>query len=440
MLMVAVVVCVWLVAARTALKADCKRLQADLTEHRSRADQCQDELRTLERERKEVDQKLAIAQQVQEQTQQQFDKAQKELRLAFDSLAGQALKASTDQFLTLARKTFEGEQKEGVLQLEHRKMAITKMLDPLKESLREYKQVLQAVEKERKQDKGKLSEQLHRLGQETSELARVLRHPGSRGQWGQMTLRRVVEMAGMNARCDFDEQVSVQTDQRGRFQPDMVVRLPNSRTVVIDAKTPFDAFYRALEAEGEEDRQALLQRHAQAIDHHAKQLAGKQYSQLFEHNVDFVVMFLPAESILHAAVQVSPGLIESAMNKKVIIATPSILMAVLRAVASGWQEQNLAQNAKKISELGKELHRRLAIVFEHHSKLGSALESTVTHFNSLGASLEARVLPQARKFAELGADSTKELPSNASHVENGPRPPIVVTKEAVQPESQAANI
>lgn len=433
--MAAVVVCVWLIAGRVALRADCKRLQVDSAECRSRAEVCQEEMRTLERERKEVDQKLAVAQQVQQQTQQQFEKAQKELRLAFDSLAGKALESSTKQFLTLAKKTFEGEQKDGVLQLEQRKVAISKMLDPLKESLREYKQVLQTVEKERKQDKGKLSEQLDRLGRETSDLTRVLRNPGSRGQWGQMTLRRVVELAGMKDRCDFDEQVSVQTDHRSRLQPDMVIRLPNSRTIVIDAKTPFDAFYGALESESEEDRQVLLKRHVQAIDQHVKQLSSKEYSQLFEQNVDFVVMFLPAESILYAAVQVSPGLIESAMNRKVVIATPSILMAVLRAVASGWQEQNLAENAKKISELGKELHRRLATVFEHHNKLGSALESTVAHFNGLGASLESRVLPQARKFAQLGADSAKEVPSNASHVENGPRPPIVVTKSTIQSES-----
>lgn len=425
LLIVTLVACVWLAASRSALAANCERLQVSLLDSQNQVQADQQVMRGLEQERAQAQQKLAVAQQVQQQTQQQFDQAQKELRQAFDSLAGKVLKESTDQFLTLAKKTFESEQKDVALQLEQRKVAIAKMLDPLKESLKEYKQTIQSVENERKQDKGALSEQLKRLGKETSELTQVLRHPGSRGRWGQITLRRVVELAGMNAQCDFDEQVSVQGAEGGRLQPDMVVRLPNNRTVVIDAKTPFDAFYGALEATSDPPRQELLQKHAQAIESHVRQLAGKQYSEQFEHNVDFVVMFLPAESLLYAAVQVRPSLIESAMSQKVVIATPSILMAVLRAIAAGWQEHCLTENAKKISDLGKDLHRRLAKVFEHYNRLGSALQSTVAHYNSLGASLDSRVLPQARKFVQLGADSSKELPSQTHRIESSPRSPII---------------
>lgn len=436
LLIVAVVVCVWLVAKRGELPA----LKRDLADSQSKVKASQDDIYRLHQERGEVDRKLAVAQQVQEQTREQFDKAQKDLREAFDSLAGKALKEANGQFLQLAKKSFEGEQKDAAMQLEQRKAAIGKMLDPLKESLSEYKKTIQAIETERKQDKGTLTEQIERLSGLTSSLDRSLRHPGSRGQWGQFTLRRVAELAGMSLHCDFFEQVSRQTGE-GRLQPDMVVKLPNDRTIVVDAKTPFDSYQKATEAQSEGERQGLLQSHAQAVEGHVKQLAGKQYSQQFDASPDFVVMFLPAESMLYAALGARPELIDAAMDRGVVIATPSILVAMLKAVAVGWREQRLAENAKKISDLGRELHRRLVTLIEHYTRLGNALDSTITHYNNLGNSLDTRVLPQAGKFAELGADSPKELPPQVRQIEKRPRPEIkVVVDEAAHRQPRIADV
>lgn len=423
---IAAIVVMWLSASLRSVVAQRIRLQTQLDKTHQEAEQHLAQLRDLQQQAAAADRDLAIAQQTNQHLKQRYEEDQKKLGDTFQSLATRVLNESVEHFHKQAQRTFKGEQQEAASQLELRKQAVQKLIEPLDKRLQEYSHKIQQIEKDRKEDKGTLTQQLKRLSEETSDLTRALRHPGARGQWGQITLRRVVELAGMNAQCDFEEQVCVQDPQGNRLQPDMVVRLPNERAIVVDAKTPFDSFYSALESQDENDRQGYLLKHAQAIEGHVKQLAAKQYSQHFERSPDFVVLFLPAESILYAAVQVRPGLIEAAMNKKIVIATPSILMAVLRAIATGWQEQTLTENAKEISKLGKELHRRLATVFEHYEKLGDTLKSTVDHYNKLGASLESRVLPQARKFAQLGADSSKQLPTSAHQIENPHRPTIKI--------------
>jgi DNA recombination protein RmuC len=241
-----------------------------------------------------------------------------------------------------------------------------------------------------------------------------------RGRWGEIQLRRVAELAGMIENCDFTEQTSVRTSD-GTLRPDMIVNLPSNRTIVIDAKTPLDAFISAVESQDDGQRSEHFERHANQMESKVRELSAKQYSAQFSQSPDFVVLFIPGESFLQAAVQLRPRMIEDAMEKNVIIATPSTLIALLKAVAMGWREQRLAENAQKISELGRELHSRLGTAFSHVGNLGKAVGSTVSHFNKLVGSLETSVLPQARRFLELGADSPKELPAQLEPVETLPR-------------------
>lgn len=368
----------------------------------------------------ELEKTVAVAAESQKAIDQQFEHAQKQLREAFDALASRALRQNSEQFLQLARKSFEGEQKDAAAQLENRKQAIQAMVSPLRESLDKYNRFLQEAEKGRKEEYGSLAAQIERLGKETTSLTDVLRNPGVRGQWGQIQLRRVAELAGMIPYCDFQEQPSVQTEQ-GRRQPDMIVRLPNERTIVVDAKTPFDAFFESLNADQESHRQQCLQRHAETIDGHVRQLATKEYQAAYDRSPEFVVLFIPVESILYAAVRIRPQLLETAMGRGVLIASPTTLMALLKAVATGWKEQQLAQNAKRISELGQELHERIANATGHIEKLGKNLEQAVIAYNQFVGSYETRVMSSARRFGELGASSSKRLPDEIKPVEAVPR-------------------
>jgi DNA recombination protein RmuC len=418
LLVLTMAACAWLASQRTSLTRECGRLQRDLDQANRQVDSYREEISNLKAG-------LDVAQETQRGLVKQFEEAQRNARETFESLAGKVLNQSSEQFLRLANQNFQSKQQDATAQLDQRKHAIDEMLKPLKTSLSEYKQTIQAIETERKQDKGTLTEQIVQLSGLTSSLDRSLRHPGSRGQWGQFTLRRVAELAGMVSHCDFDEQVSVQTPD-GRLQPDMVVRLPNDRTIVVDAKAPGDSYKKATDTQSDEERKGLLQSHAQAVEGHVRQLASKQYSQQFDGSPDFVVLFLPAESMLYAALGARPELLDAAMEKGVVIATPSILVALLRAVAVGWREQRVTENAKRISDLGQELHSRIVTMIEHYTRLGNTLESTVTHYNRMGASLESRVLPQAQKLAEFGADSPKALPQQLHQIENSVRPQIKV--------------
>ena len=411
-----IVVCVLLGVAVTACAwqaVERRRLSQGLADSQSQNQSLTEQLHTFET-------KIAVAEQTQRHVEEQFDQAQKQLRDAFKSLAGDVLKQSNEQFLSLAKKTFEGEQKDAVMQLELRKKEIQGLVKPLKDGLLEYTRSIQEIEKDRKKDKGAMTAQIDLLGKETSSLVEVLRHSRVRGEWGQVQLRRIAELAGMQDHCDFYEQQSVQGPS-GRLQPDMVVKLPNDRTIVIDAKTPWESYHKSLEVEEDDQRQQLLQRHADAVEGHVKQLAAKEYASQFSRSPNFVVLFVPTESILYAAVHARPELIESAMTKNIVIASPTILIALLKAVEMGWREESIAENAKKISELGIELHKRITTAFGHFDKLGTAIGSTVAHFNKLVGSLESSVLPQARRFKELGADSHKSLPEQLDQIDTIPR-------------------
>jgi DNA recombination protein RmuC len=289
------------------------------------------------------------------------------------------------------------------------------MLTPIREALLKTEQQIQRIEKERAETFGSLKSSLEAvaLGQqalqkETRTLVNALRRPEVRGQWGEMTLRRLAELAGMVEHCDFVEQVHVRTDE-GSLRPDMIVHMPDGRDLVVDVKTPLDAYLDGVDAATDEERAAAMRRHAQAIAERVRQLGAKSYWSQFEKSPDFVILFIPGDQFLSAALAESPNLLEDAIRQDVIIATPSSFVALLKAVAYGWRQLALAHNAETIRGLGEDLYRRLAVFSGHLSRLGRSLGNTVDSFNSAVGSLERQVLPGARKFTELGVRPDREI-------------------------------
>ena len=431
LLAVAAMACIWLATERRALQQNCERLQQKGLELESRNEALQEAQRTLEKDK-------AVALETQQGIHKMFEQAQSQLREAFGALAGDALKKSSEQFLQLAQKTFEGEQKEATAQLERQKLAIKGLVDPIREKLDKYNQTVREIEKARQQSYGSLRQQLgmmvedqRRLRDETGNLVKALRRPEVRGRWGEMQLKRVAELAGMIEHCDFSEQVHIKTDD-GALKPDMLVHLPADRQIVVDAKTPIDAFISAVECDSESLRQKHFHQHLEHIETKVRALAGKGYQSQFERSPDFVVLFIPGESFLQPAVNEKPDLLESAIQKGVLIATPTTLIALLRAVAIGWREQRVAENARRISELGQELHERVATATGHIDKLGQSLERAVGSFNEFVGSFENRVVVSARKFKELGADSAKELPDEGQIKQIDLIPRTVKLAESIQ--------
>jgi DNA recombination protein RmuC len=259
---------------------------------------------------------------------------------------------------------------------------------------------------------GILAETQRTLNTQTHQLVSALRRPQTRGQWGEVTLRRLVELAGMSAHCDFVEQTSVETEE-GRQRPDMVVMLPADRSIVIDCKASLDAFLDATSAPDEDTRKVHLQRHCQQVRNRARELAAKSYWSQFKRSPEFVIMFLPGEAFLYAAVEQDGSIIEDTLKSRVIIATPTTLMALLRAIEFGWRQEAVTQNAEEIRKYGKELYDRIANLAGHFNKLGTNLDSAVAAYNNTLGSLETRVLVTAKKIAELGARSDKEVPEPA---------------------------
>ena len=425
-------VALWLAASRSSLFSQQNRLEQELTEAQSLEAQLRDQSQSLTSQLSDAQSKVAVAQESHRQLTEQFEKAQGQLKDSFKALATDALKQSNDQFMQLAKKTFEGEQKEAVAALEQRKAAIDAAVKPIGMALDKYNLSVRQIEASRSEAYGKLTTQVaslmddqRRLREETGNLVKALRRPDVRGKWGEMQLRRVAEMAGMIEHCDFSQQVSAAaTDEAGARRPDMVVTLPSKRSIIIDAKTPLEAFLSAVNATDEEERNQLFARHTGHIEKHVKDLASKEYTQRFASAADFVILFIPGESFLYPAVQQKPSLIENAMEQGVIIATPTTLVSLLKVVAMGWREEQIAENAKKISDAGQELHNRLYIAVEHLSKLGKALDSATGSFNRFVGSFESRVMVQARKFEELGAGSSKNLPEEIKQIDTLTREPV----------------
>lgn len=353
-----------------------------------------------------------------------------EQRLAriFDELAKRSLQDNSRQFLELAQQNLEVHRTRAQGDLKAREQAVEAMVKPIREALEKTEKQMSQIERERHEAFGNirgllesinLSQQT--LSAETRNLVTALRRPEVRGQWGEMTLRRLVELAGMVEHCDFTEQEHTVSSE-GVLRPDMIVHLAEGRQLVVDVKTPLDAYLAAVEASDDAAREAALQRHARKVRERVRELAAKRYWAQFERSPEFVILFIPGDQFLSAALARDPGLLDEALNQHVILATPTSLVALLKAVAYGWRQVALAENARQIRDLAAELHRRLATFTGHLARVGRALSSSVDAYNSAVGSLERQVLPGARKFVELGVQAQKPLDS-APEVDLIPRTP-----------------
>jgi len=344
------------------------------------------------------------------------EQSETRLRHAFDSVAKEALRSNSELFLQVARESLGRDQAVAEGALKEREAAIAQLVLPLRVSLERTEAQVQALEHDRREAFASLRTQIEtlsggqvQLSRETRNLATALRRPEVRGRWGELSLRRIVELAGLTEHCDFTEQLSV-AGEDGVLRPDLVVHMPEARDLVIDAKAPLDAYLAALEAPTEEERALALKRHAQQVEARVRELASKSYWSQFERSPEFAVLFLPGDQFLSAALSERPELLESALGQRVIISTPSTLIALLKTVAYGWRQSEVAHNAVIIRDLGHELYRRLSSFEGHLARVGQRLSAAIEAYNSAAGSLERHVNPQARRFTELGVTADAPLP------------------------------
>src|ERR1700686_343913 len=420
-------------AARLELERRAAGLDGTAQELKKQNEALKEDLRVSQK-RVEEEQKLRAAAEKDAESQlsnlveqrRLLEDAQVKLREAFQSLAGEALKASRDQFIELAKAKFDSLQKEAEGDLEQRKIAIQSMVDPLETALKDLRSEVARVESARQEAYGSLRSEVQllattskELGEETGSLVNSLKQPQVKGKWGELTLRRVVELAGMSPHCDFQKQQSIESEE-GRLRPDLIVNLPGGTQIVVDVKVPLHAFFKAVSAQSDaEYREAMIQ-HAALVRDHIKGLSGKEYWKQFEPTPEFVVLFVPGESFFSAALEQDRTLIEDAIDKRVVLASPTTLIALLRAIAYGWKQELATESNKRIQELGNELYERVVKFAEHLSEIAKGLERASKAYNNAVASFDSRLIPSARKFREMGVGAA-DVPQ-IEPIETFPRP------------------
>lgn len=352
--------------------------------------------------------------------------AEARLSASFAELASKKFNDHSESFLRLAKENLGAQQERATSDLTKKEQSIAQLVEPIQEALKKTHEQIGKIEKSRHESFGSIAAQLKLMAEsqetlqgETRNLVTALRRPEVRGQWGELTLRRVAELAGMVNHCDFIEQAHTETDT-GAVRPDMIVRLPDEGMIVIDAKTPLDAYLTAVEANNDQARKAALQRHERKVAERIRELASKAYWAQFEQSPQFVILFIPGDQFLAAAMDENPNLHDEALRQKIILATPTSLIALLKTVAYGWRQVQLAENAEEIKRLAQDMHDRLSTFTSHLAKLGKQLEGSVKTFNSAVGSMERNVLPGARKFVELGVQAKTEIPE-LSEIETAAR-------------------
>lgn len=348
-----------------------------------------------------------------------LDQTHNQLANTFNQLSSEALNRNNDSFLKLAEENLKRHQSEANAELQSREKAIEQLIKPINDALLNTSKQIHNIEKERKESYGNLRSTIEQMSQgqqslqqETQNLVQALRRPEVRGQWGEMTLRRLAELSGMVAHCDFFEQTHTVTET-GSIRPDMIVRLPEKRDIIVDAKTPLDAYLSAVQTIDDAVRVKELKRHAQIIRQRVKELAAKNYWAEFSQSPEFVVLFIPGEHFLSAALELDQKLLEDAIQANIILATPTNFIALLRTISYGWKQQALADNAIEIRQLGESLYKRLNVFTSHLAKLGSSLNSTVENFNKTVGSLERQVIPSGKRFLDMGIRAKDEIRSVA---------------------------